>query len=343
MDNNRERPDAHEVEITVLGKGYGESIVVHAGDGAWVVIDSFCENEKRDPAPLVYLNSIGVDLAKDVTAVVLTHLHADHYRGIDKVVRDCESAWFYLPGVLPQERWEDVLSRAADLPEHENTGAGRVATAVHMARERRKLRIVGPDSEIQTRREGAIRCVGPTSLAMSSRIVTNDPSDALIKKLLREVNYTSTVLWLTIDGIRALFGADLDEHDTGLGWSALMTEQREKLWIKGASLVKVPHHGSRSAHCPALYEEWCAEPVAVIAGNWSSNLPDDGTVDRLGGMCQQIYHTSVRNKDRDRHLDDLSSNVYAPTGVVTARRRPGEDQWRVTHKSPAWKEHPTDS
>ena len=343
MDNNRDLPDAHEVEITVLGKGYGESIVVHAGDGAWVVVDSFCENQKSDPAPLVYLNSIGVDLAKDVTAVVLTHLHADHYRGIDKVVRDCESAWFYLPGVLPQERWEAVLRRAAELPEDEITGAGRVATAVHMARGRQKLRSVGPDSEIQTRREGALRCVGPTSVAMTSHIVTDDLSSALIRKILREVNYTSTVLWLTIDGIRALFGADLDEHDTGMGWSALMTEQSEKPWIQGASLVKVPHHGSRRAHCAELYREWCADPVAVIASNWNGNLPDEGTVGRLGAMCQQIYHTSVRNKDRDRHRDGLSSNVHAPTGVVTARRRPGEDRWRVTHQSPAWKEHPTDS
>ena len=150
------------------------------------------------------------------------------------------------------------------------------------------------------------------------------------------------MLWLTIDGIRALFGAALDEHDTGMGWSALMTEQREKPWIQGASLVKVPHHGSSRAHCPELYRERCADPVAVIASNWSSNLSDEGTVDRLGGMCQQIYHTSARNKDRDRNRDDLSSNVHAPAGAVTARRRPGENQWRATHRSSAWQEHPTD-
>ena len=154
MDNNGRRPDAHEVEITVLGKGCGESIVVHAGDGAWVVIDSFCENPTSDPAPLVYLNRIGVDVARDVTAVVLTHLHADHYRGIAKVVRDCEAAWFYLPGVLPQQRWEDILMRAADSSVDEIRGTGRVATAAHMARGRQRLRSVGPDSEIQTRREG---------------------------------------------------------------------------------------------------------------------------------------------------------------------------------------------
>ena len=147
------------------------------------------------------------------------------------------------------------------------------------------------------------------------------------------------MLWLTINGIRALFGADLDEHDKGLGWSALMAEQEGKPWIRGASLVKVPHHGSRRAHCPELYEDWCADPVAVIAANWNSNLPDDGTVDRLGEVCQQVYHTSARSKDREEpRLNEFSSSVRAPTGVVTARRRPGEDQWRVTHQPPAWKE-----
>ena len=324
----------------MLGKGCGESIVVHAGDGAWVVIDSFCVNRRRDPAPLDYLRGIGVDPAQDVTAVVLTHLHADHYRGIDKVVQDCESAWFYLPGVLPQ----DILSRAAALPEDKVRGLGRVAIAMHLARGRKRLRIVGPDSEIQTRREGAIRCVGPTSAALTSLVVTADPSDTFIRKILKEVNFTSTVLWLTIDGVRALFGADLDEHDTNLGWSALIAEQRDKPWIHGASLVKVPHHGSTRAHCPLLYEDWCADPVAVIVANWNSNLPDDGTVSRLGGACQRIYHTSVRNKDRkDRRLDDFSSGMDAPTGVVTARRHPDEDQWRVTLRPPAWKEHPIDS
>lgn len=343
MGNDWERPDAREVEITVLGKGCGESIVVHPGDGAWVVIDSFCENKSRDPAPLVYLKSIGVDPAKDVTAVVLTHMHADHYRGIDKVVQHCESAWFYLPGVRFQEGWEEVFRRAAERPDDEVTGLGRVASAMHAARKDKRLRTVGPYSEIQTRRDGAIRCVGPTSAAMTSLIVADDPSDTFSQKILNGVNFTSTVLWLTIDGVSALFGADLDEYDKDLGWSALIAEHRNKPWIQGASLIKVPHHGSSRAHCPALYKDWCADPIAVIAANWTSDLPDYETVDRLGTACRQIYHTSARNADRrDPLLNDRSSGVHAPTGVVRARRRPDEDQWRVTLQAPAWKEHPSD-
>ena len=251
----------------MLGRGYGESIVVHAGNGGWVVIDSFCDHGNHDPAPLIYLKDIGVDVAKDVTAVVLTHLHDDHYRGIETVVRECESAWFYLPGVLPHPRWQKILERAARLPLGEAVGVGQVANAARVASGRRRLRIAGADSEIQTRRKHAICCVGPTSAALTSPVVTDDPSDAVIRKLLKEVNFTSTVLWLDTGGIRALLGADLDEHDPGLGWSALMAEQQEKPWIQGASLVKVPHHTSSRAHCAALHEKWCTEPVAVITAN----------------------------------------------------------------------------
>ena len=149
------------------------------------------------------------------------------------------------------------------------------------------------------------------------------------------------MLWLAIDGICALFGADLDAHDKRLGWSALMAEQQAKPWIQGASFVKVPHHGSNRAHCPELYDNWCTDPVAVIAANWNSDLPDEGTADRLSNKCQRIYHTSARNQDRHGHrLDEFASRVHAPTGAVTSRRRPGEDHWRVTCQPPAWREHP---
>lgn len=71
-------PASDEIEITVLGKGVGESVIVHAGEGGWVIIDSFVEPGSEKAAPLAYLDSIGVDVAEAVRSVVLSHLHADH-------------------------------------------------------------------------------------------------------------------------------------------------------------------------------------------------------------------------------------------------------------------------
>ncbi|MGB8860356.1 MAG: MBL fold metallo-hydrolase, partial [Ilumatobacteraceae bacterium] len=85
-------PGPDTIEITVLGRGYGESVVVHLGDDNWSIIDSFQGVGSEEPAPLRYLRSIGVDVAEQVSSVVLSHVHADHYFGIDRVVKACKRA-----------------------------------------------------------------------------------------------------------------------------------------------------------------------------------------------------------------------------------------------------------
>ena len=50
-------PSEDEVEITLLGPGYGESIVVHIGHGRWIVVDS-CINDAGEPQALEYLQAI---------------------------------------------------------------------------------------------------------------------------------------------------------------------------------------------------------------------------------------------------------------------------------------------
>ena len=50
-------PDSEEIELTLLGPGYGESIVLNVGEGVWVVVDS-CVNSDGRPKALAYLDSI---------------------------------------------------------------------------------------------------------------------------------------------------------------------------------------------------------------------------------------------------------------------------------------------
>ncbi|MYC69907.1 MAG: hypothetical protein F4X17_04275 [Gemmatimonadetes bacterium] len=53
-------PGDDDFEFTVFGPGYGESIVLHVGNGAWVIIDSCVDADGR-PHALRYLESIGID------------------------------------------------------------------------------------------------------------------------------------------------------------------------------------------------------------------------------------------------------------------------------------------
>jgi len=87
-------PLSDELEVSVFGplRGFGESIVVHIGSGQWIVIDSCCSSDGGRPAPLIYLESIGVDVSTSVCMVVASHWHSDHIEGLGAIFKNCEQA-----------------------------------------------------------------------------------------------------------------------------------------------------------------------------------------------------------------------------------------------------------
>lgn len=64
------QPGSDEIEVIVMGPGTGESILIHVGNGNWLIVDSYLISETDDqgdawkPAPIQYLNEIGVDCAE---------------------------------------------------------------------------------------------------------------------------------------------------------------------------------------------------------------------------------------------------------------------------------------
>ena len=93
----KDSPDPDELEVTLLGRGVGESCVVHLGGDRWLIVDSFKSGGQA--AALSYLASIGVDY-KRVEHVVVTHFHADHYRGIDQIIDSCSQAMLHITDAL---------------------------------------------------------------------------------------------------------------------------------------------------------------------------------------------------------------------------------------------------
>ncbi len=68
-------PDNSSAEITLLGTGggYGESCLIHLGEGKWMIIDSCIDPTSGIVLPLQYLDSIGVSVDNNVIMVVCTH------------------------------------------------------------------------------------------------------------------------------------------------------------------------------------------------------------------------------------------------------------------------------
>ena len=92
-------PGRGDFELTLLGPGYGESLVLHLGDGIWVLVDS-CLDSDGLPQALRYFESINVDPAEAVDLIVATHWHDDHIRGIADLVETCKKATFCCGAVL---------------------------------------------------------------------------------------------------------------------------------------------------------------------------------------------------------------------------------------------------
>ena len=85
---------ADELEICIVGPGYGECVVVHVGEGDWIVVDSCMPAGIHLPAALEYLSDLGVDPAVQVRLVVASHWHDDHVGGIAQVLEACSLATF---------------------------------------------------------------------------------------------------------------------------------------------------------------------------------------------------------------------------------------------------------
>src|SRR5690348_10313352 len=103
------RPD--ELEVSIFGPGYGESLVIHLGSDQWIIVDS-CKNPSTgEIAPLAYLRRIGVDPATSVRVIVATHWHDDHVRGLSEVVRECQGARFVCASAMTLPEFVTMVTR----------------------------------------------------------------------------------------------------------------------------------------------------------------------------------------------------------------------------------------
>src|SRR5438105_689314 len=90
-------PDTDEFEVTVLGRGVGECIVVHLLENRWMIVDSF--RMRQVPVAQQYLDDLGVTPDR-VEVIVVTHFHVDHYRGVDLLHDHYENARLMITAAL---------------------------------------------------------------------------------------------------------------------------------------------------------------------------------------------------------------------------------------------------
>jgi hypothetical protein len=105
-----QNPDKDEIDVVVVGPGFGESILVHIGDGDWIIVDSCLDSSSDRPAALVFFEYIGVDPTTAVKLICASHWHDDHVGGIADLVQVCTGAEFACSAALNRGEFVELAS-----------------------------------------------------------------------------------------------------------------------------------------------------------------------------------------------------------------------------------------
>lgn len=343
-------PGPDEIEVTVMGPGHGEAVVIHLGNGRWMIVDSCTDSENTQcrPAPLLYLNALGVNLIEAVELIIASHWDDDHTQGLSIVVDECQKALFCCPASLTKREFDKYVERMSE---------GASTTHGANVSEFRKVLDLKTD-----RGQTVFRCVPGKELLPNPLVRTWSPSDheqALFldfvardtpqhlqghrKAVPGSLNLTSLVVTIEWAGACVLLGGDMEAHaDARRGWMAVANEAT-RLHAKKADLVKIPHHGSHTGHHDSMWTDMLLEkPMAAIApygkGSLDTRPPKSSDVNRIRKLSRTVHQTA-RHRTSGKKLSPamrfaleaglirLSDNTV-PMGIIRYRKAHG-GAWRT--------------
>ena len=339
-------PSANELEVTLLGPGFGESAVIHIGNGRWIIVDS-CRHRKLNLA-LAYLDYLSVDVANAVDRVVVSHWHKDHVDGLGRLVRECSSALLVAAAALnTKEVYRAIYKKSELLRDERRFDKGRptvveYAEAMDVMKERENSREAmiwaGARTRVYDEPEKApdvfIDAWSPSAYAhgaCNSRIADLCISLAMDEPKLPpgiNPNSLSIVLFVQAGERKLVLGADLEgESGAARGWNSVSTIASTRLQGQ-TDVLKIPHHGSVTADDTALWRLSGAVSHGLLAPWQRGNhyLPKDEDVERLRKQLDECFLTApapniAQNGDR---------MTVSELGSVTLRcQKTGEPRTRI--------------
>jgi glyoxylase-like metal-dependent hydrolase (beta-lactamase superfamily II) len=344
--NLSEAPDRDEIEVSVFGPGYGESIVVHLTRGLWITVDSCIDKKSGLPAAVNYFETIGVNAAKDVLFVISSHWHDDHVRGIGKLFETCESARFVCAHGLGTEQFKELIKLYSRYFATGGSGVREFSKVMRVLTARRKKNsLIAPEFAdagkiiFENGSDAAIlvKALSPSSAAVAAslarfaadilptvgqqptRIPTLGPNDLALAITLR------------VGGNRILLGADLEEDGReGIGWREVVT--RFAHIDNGHHGIKVPHHGSVTGHHDEVWSKMLdPEPWAIITPYSRTNppLPTESDIERIRDLCSCLLVTARKQASRFSHSDPMVRKQLREMNVVISEEPAAQGLVRI--------------
>jgi beta-lactamase superfamily II metal-dependent hydrolase len=345
-------PALDQVEVSVVGRGYGECVLVHLGWGDWLVVDS-CIEQREPPAPYaaLYLEQIGVPF-EAVRWLLASHWHDDHVAGFGALVQLCSSAEVFMSEAMRSEEFISLSFVGAGEP------PGRISSGIKEMRrtlttlrvDNRKVQQARADQRLYvdnvhgvTREIWALSPSNAASLRAKQAFVAESlPTLADRRRVLSpSPNEASVALLIRVGDAVALLGADLEHTKTSdRGWNAVLSSPGRPQ--DRASLFKLAHHGADNGDHPDVWTQML-EPDVIAAltpyGTGVRPRPDDADVSRICARAADAYIAGPRRVKRPRASSPVEkvrrkavrSSVIAerPLGQIRCRRSISDDNWDV--------------
>jgi beta-lactamase superfamily II metal-dependent hydrolase len=327
-------PKPEEIEISLFGPGFGECIVMHIGSGRWIIIDSCIDPKTKRPAALRYLNSIDIDPSTSVKAIIASHWHDDHVRGLSEIVEACPSTPLVCSTALHDDNFMTLLElynssgiNDSGLREFEKTMRyleNRPGKIIYATSDKTVLK-----QELNPKKEFVsceVRCLSPLDEAVTiarkrfANHYCNPPSPAMRRMPSLEENDCSIVLKVIGKEYSFLLGSDL-ENNGQLGWDAVVSKNSMD---QKSMLLKIPHHGSATGHLDAIWRDLLTEdnPYALITPfmRGKTRLPDNKDVERIKRFTNEAYITAdlVKTPKKYKH-----SNIEEKFLTEATKQRQG--------------------
>lgn len=313
------RPD--QIEVCVFGPNYGECVVVHLGNGNWVVVDS-CLYE-REPVAIAYLRALGLNPARSIKAVIATHWHDDHYKGLSQILANAPDAHIWISSVLTNS---EFLRFAMRVKKNKTSVAGHkldeFLNIIDDIRRRRsdgqltfgfansRTAIYRVDRSVSGHGHPCeIMALSPSHGDISEfleRIVANTPRARQTKRAVASPspNRASIATFISIGPLGIVLGADVENSGlTTAGWEAILGLHNLQPFGPRASLYKVSHHGSENAHNPAVWDNLLTANPLVVLTPWRKGgrrLPTANGARNILQLSQDAFITALDARSPSR-------------------------------------------
>lgn len=368
----RAGPSSDHIEVNVFGPGAGESIAVHLGSDAWLIVDSCSSVRGGVPAALEYLESIGRIPANVVKYLVATHWHDDHVHGFAKLVKACPNATVWVTSAVNINELNALFRRS---PERLRAGTKEFAEVLkalqgngsHTRPDRHYL-VAGDRSRLDEPPkhpggwDGAIHALspsaedGPYALREILNLLQQAEVDRSLHRKVGEPNrnHSSVVLHVRAGDQAILLGGDRERtRASSRGWTSAI-RAAQALDLIRASVYKVAHHGAPNGDAQEIWDSLLTDDrIAVVAPYYrgvNGGRPRLADARRILRRAPRSWITSTvppgKTGDDDGDVVDYTDVEAAgvqptveyaepPMGHVQMRLEPGSSSWQVEAFDPA--------